>query len=335
MRALVTGAAGFVGSHLVRHLLDAGYRVIGLDDGSTGNWNNLAGLARNEHLRLVRGSVVDQDTVERATAGCDVVFHLAAAVGAFVIRDRTLESLLTNIHGTHQVLRAAHRYGSRVLIASTSEIYGRNDKIGLTEDDDRIVGSPLKSRWSYSEAKAVDESMTRSYVDEHGLRAVIVRLFNTVGPGQSGRYGMVLPRFVSMALRGHPLTVFGTGEQIRCFCHVEDVVPALVSLVHSDSACGRAVNLGSSEQVSIEELAHRVIAITGSPSGIVHSPYEAVYGSGYEDMMRRVPDCSSARELVGFRPAHDLDSIIRSVVDEHTRTREDATSMTSNRVDTG
>ncbi|ASU78401.1 nucleoside-diphosphate sugar epimerase [Actinopolyspora erythraea] len=335
MRALVTGAAGFVGSHLVRHLLAAGETVVGLDDGSTGDWENLAGVARHERLRLVRGSVVEQDTVERAVEGCDVVFHLAAAVGAFVIRDRTLESLLTNIHGTHQVLRAAHRNRSRVLIASTSEIYGRNDKIGLTEEDDRIVGSPLKSRWSYSEAKAVDESMTRSYVDEHGLWAVIVRLFNTVGPGQSGRYGMVLPRFVSMALRGHPLTVFGTGEQIRCFCHVDDVVPALAALVRSEPARGRAVNLGSTEQVSIEELARRVIATTGSPSDIVHSPYEAVYGSGYEDMLRRVPDCSLARDLVGFRPEHDLDSIIRSIVDEHTRAGRSGTTVASGRADTG
>ncbi|SDK12794.1 UDP-glucose 4-epimerase [Actinopolyspora mzabensis] len=334
MRALVTGAAGFVGSHLVRYLLAGGHTVVALDDGSTGDWANLSGMADHERLYPVPGSIVDREIVERATAGCDVVFHLAAAVGAFVIRDRTLESLLTNIHGTHRVLEAAHRNASRVLIASTSEIYGKNDKIGLTEDDDRVLGSPLKSRWSYSEAKAVDESMTRSLVDEQGLWAVIVRLFNTVGPGQSGRYGMVLPRFVSMALRGHPLTVFGSGEQIRCFCHVDDVVPALVSLVHSDSARGRAVNLGSTEQVSIEELAHRVIATTGSPSDIVHSPYEAVYGSGYEDMLRRVPDCSLARELVGFRPAHDLDSIIRSVVDEHTRAGEGVIAR-SGRGDTG
>ncbi|NHD16911.1 MULTISPECIES: NAD-dependent epimerase/dehydratase family protein [Actinopolyspora] len=322
MRAVVTGAAGFVGSHLVRHLLGEGHAVVALDDESTGDWRNL-GSDVDGGLSRVHGSVLDRDTVEDAVAGCDVVFHLAAAVGAFVIRDRTLDSLLTNIHGTQHVMEAAQRNNARVLFASTSEIYGKNDKVGLTEEDDRVVGSPLKSRWSYSEAKALDESLIQAYVAERGAWAAIVRLFNTVGPGQSGRYGMVLPRFVSKALRGKPLTVFGTGEQIRCFCHVADVVPAMVALLGTQEARGRAVNLGSTEQVSITELAHRVIALTGSHSGIEHSPYEAVYGSGYEDMLRRVPDCALARELVGFRPEHDLDSIIRSIVDEHTRAARD------------
>ncbi|PRW62331.1 NAD-dependent epimerase/dehydratase family protein [Actinopolyspora mortivallis] len=321
MRALVTGAAGFLGSHLVEHLLENGHTVVALDDGSTGDWRNLDS-APTRRLHRVSGSVLDARTVDEAAAGCDVIFHLAAAVGAFVIRDRTLDSLLTNIHGTQHVMEAASRHGARVLLASTSEIYGKNDKVGLTEQDDRIVGSPLKSRWSYSEAKAVDESLVRAWDEERGVWSVTVRLFNTVGPRQSGRYGMVLPRFVSKALHGMPLTVFGTGEQIRCFCHVADVVPALLDLVRTERARGHAVNLGSAEQVSIVGLAHRVIALTGSRSGIEYHSYEEVYGSGYEDMQRRVPDCTLARELVGFHPAHDTDSIIRSVIDEHTRTAD-------------
>lgn len=329
MRALVTGAAGFVGSHLVEYLLADGHTVIGLDDVSTGNRENLSTVLEHPEFRLVTGTILDRTAVEELTAGTDVVFHLAAAVGAFVIRDRTLESLLTNIHGTENVVRAAHRHGARLLVASTSEIYGKNGKVGLREDDDRLVGSPLKSRWSYSEAKALDESLTDAYVREYGLRAVIARLFNTVGPRQSGRYGMVIPRLVTQALHGEPLTVFGTGRQVRCFCHVDDIVPALVRLAGSEQASGTAVNLGSCEQVSIEELANRVIAMTGSSSSIVYQSYDSVYGSGYEDMWRRVPDCSRAQALIGFRPSRTLDDIIRAVIDERTRDRRTPTASLS------
>lgn len=327
MKALVTGAAGFVGSHLIEHLLAAGHRVIGLDNTSTGTKENLSAVAGHPDFRLVHGTILDPATVDDLTAGMDVVFHLAAAVGAFVIRDRALESLLTNLHGTENVVRAAHRHGARLLLASTSEIYGKNGKVGLCEDDDRLVGSPLKSRWTYSEAKALDESLVDAYAREYGLQAVIARLFNTVGPRQSGRYGMVVPRLVTQALQGSPLTVFGTGEQVRCFCHVRDVVPALVQLVDTEQAFGTAVNLGSCEQVSITDLANRVIEMTGSPSRIVYRSYESVYGSGYEDMWRRVPDCARARALIGFRPSRTLNDIIRSVIDEQTRDcREPATS---------
>ncbi|HUC24067.1 MAG TPA: NAD-dependent epimerase/dehydratase family protein [Streptosporangiaceae bacterium] len=314
MKCLVTGAAGFIGSHLVEELLAAGHVVAGLDDFSTGREQNLAAVASHRDLRMVRGSVLDRQVVDELTAGADCVFHLAAAVGAFVIRDKTLESLQTNIHGTENVVAAASRNGARLLLASTSEIYGKNMTIGLREDDDRIIGSPLRSRWSYAEAKAIDESLVDAYMRERGLRAVIVRLFNTVGPRQSGRYGMVLPRFVRQALAGEPLTVFGTGEQIRCFCHVSDVAPALIRLACTDRASGRAVNLGSSEQVSIGELARRVIAATGSSSDIEHASYLDAYGPGYEDMQRRVPDCALAGELVGFRATRTLDEIIRSVI---------------------
>jgi len=316
MRIFITGAAGFIGSHLCQALLHRGHEVAGLDDLSTGRLENLSAVSGDPRFRLVQGSVLDRAAVDELADGADWVFHLAAAVGTFVIRDRTLDSMRTNLHGTENVVAASHRNQARLLLASTSEIYGKNDKIGLREDDDRVIGSPLKSRWSYSEAKAIDESLVEAYVRQRGLRATIARLFNTVGPRQTGRYGMVLPRFVLQALRGDPLTVFGTGKQVRCFCHVLDVVPALIRLVAADSACGRAVNFGSSEQVSIEELAHRVIAATGSPSTIRSVSYQEAYGSGYEDMQRRVPDCGLAWDLVGFRARRSLDEIIESVISD-------------------
>lgn len=319
MKALITGGAGFIGSHLAEHLLAAGHEVVVLDDLATGSLENLSEINDHDRLHYVAGSVLDGALVEELVSQVDTVFHLAAAVGSFVIRDRTLESLRTNIHGTEQVLAAAHRHHARVMIASSSEIYGKNTKIGLREDDDRVVGSPLLHRWSYSEAKAVDESLTRAYVTEFGLRAVIVRLFNTVGPRQSGRYGMVIPRFVAQALSGLPLTIFGTGEQVRCFCHVHDVVPALLALVEHPGAYGTAVNIGSSEQISIAGLARRVLALTGSASPTVQMSYEQGIGPGYEDLQRRVPDCSRARELIGFRPLRSLDDILHSVIAEQSR----------------
>ena len=316
MRIFVTGAAGFIGSHLCQALLTRGHEVAGLDDLSTGRLENLSGVAGDPRFSLVRGSVLDETIVGDLADGADWVFHMAAAVGAFVIRDETLDSMRTNLHGTENVVVAAHRNGARLMLASTSEIYGKNDKIGLREDDDRVIGSPLKSRWSYSEAKAIDESLVEAYVRQRGLRATIVRLFNTVGPRQTGRYGMVIPRFVRQALRSEPLTVFGTGKQVRCFCHVLDVVPALIRLIAADSACGRAVNLGSNEQVSIEGLAQRVIAATGSASTIRRVSYQDAYGSGYEDMQRRVPDCTLASDLVGFRARRSLDEIIQAVISD-------------------
>jgi UDP-glucose 4-epimerase len=316
MRIFVTGAAGFIGSHLVEALLSAGNEVTGLDDLSTGRLENLAAVTDNPRFRLVQGSILDQGRVSDLTAGCDQVYHLAAAVGSFVIRDRTLESLRTNIHGTENVVDAAARHGAVLLAASTSEIYGKNTKPGLCEDDDRVIGSPLKSRWSYAEAKAIDESLIDAYCRERGLRAVIIRFFNTVGPRQTGRYGMVIPRFTRQALRGEALTVYGTGEQIRCFCHVLDVIPALLQLMVTPAAYGLAVNLGNSQPVTINRLAQRIIAATGSSSAISHSPYLGAYGPGYEDIQRRIPDSSLASKLVGFAPQRALDDIIRSVIED-------------------
>jgi UDP-glucose 4-epimerase len=316
VKVFVTGAAGFIGSHLVEALLSAGDEVTGLDDLSTGRTDNLRGVADNPGFRLVQGSILDQGLVDDLTAGCDQVYHLAAAVGSFVIRDRTLESLRTNIHGTENVVDSACRHGAVLLAASTSEIYGKNSKPGLREDDDRIIGSPLKSRWSYAEAKAIDESLIDAYCRERGLRAVIIRFFNTVGPRQTGRYGMVIPRFTRQALRGETLTVYGTGEQIRCFCHVLDVIPALTQLMMTPAAYGRAVNLGNNQPVSINSLAQRIIAATGSSSAISHTPYLDAYGPGYEDMQRRIPDATLAGSLVGFTAQRTLDDIIRSVIED-------------------
>jgi UDP-glucose 4-epimerase len=313
MTTLVTGGAGFIGSHLTESLLSAGEDVIVLDDLSTGSEQNLAAVLDHPSFGFVKGSILDAALVDELVSQAGTVYHLAAAVGTFTILDKTLESLRTNLHGTENVIDSALRHGARVLIASTSEVYGKNTKIGLQEDDDRHIGSPLKNRWSYAEAKAIDETLAYLYAVEHDLQTVIVRLFNTVGPRQTGRYGMVIPRFVGQALAGEPLTVFGTGDQVRCFCHVHDVVPALQALMADERAYGRVFNLGGAEQVSIRQLAERVLAVTGSASAITYVPYEAAYGSGYEDMQRRVPDCTRARQQIGFRPSRSLADIIGDV----------------------
>ncbi|PRY36951.1 NAD-dependent epimerase/dehydratase family protein [Umezawaea tangerina] len=315
MRTLVTGGAGFIGSHLTEHLLSAGDEIVVLDDLSIGGEANLAAVSDHPGLRVVVGSVCDRDVVDRCVRDVDRVFHAAASVGVLRILEKPLQGLRTNMRGTEVVLDAALRHDVPILVTSTSEVYGKNSKVGLCEDDDRILGSPLKSRWSYAEAKAVAESLTKGYVTEHGLTAVIVRLFNTVGPRQTGQYGMVVPRFVGQALSGQPLTVYGGGEQIRCFCHVLDVVPAMVALLEDERAHGDVFNLGGTEQVSIADLAERVVAATGSTSEIVHLSYEQAYGEGFEDMRRRVPDSTKALERVGFRPRRSLDDVIADVAD--------------------
>jgi UDP-glucose 4-epimerase len=314
MTTLVTGGAGFIGSHLTESLLGSGEDVIVLDNLSTGNEQNLAAVLDHPSLQLVQGSILDTSLVDEIVSGADTVYHLAAAVGTFTILDKTLESLRTNLHGTENVVESASRYGARILVASTSEVYGKNTKVGLREDDDRHIGSPLKNRWSYAEAKAIDETLAYLYAVERGLQTVIVRLFNTVGPRQTGRYGMVIPRLVGQALAGEPLTVFGTGNQVRCFCHVHDVVPALQALMADRRAYSQDFNIGRSEQVSITQLARQVLAIAGSSSTITHVPYESAYGAGFEDMQRRVPDCTRALQQIGFRPSRSLADIIQDVV---------------------
>ncbi len=316
MRALITGGAGFIGSHLADHLLGRGDQVVLLDDLSTGRVTNIEHLNDRTGAEFVLGSILDTELVDEAVARVDAVFHLAAAVGVNLIVEKPLESLMTNIRGTETVIEMAHKYDKRLLVMSTSEIYGKNTSDSLSEEDDRILGSPLKSRWSYSEAKAIDEILAYTYWREKGLETVIIRLFNTVGPRQTGSYGMVIPRFVGQALRNEPITVFGDGNQTRCFCHVGDVVEGLVALSEHPEAFGKVFNLGGGEEVSIRELAERVIELTGSQSSLEFIPYDTAYEAGFEDMERRVPNTTRAMQLVGFEPSASLDDIIRSVIDD-------------------
>jgi UDP-glucose 4-epimerase len=320
LKALVTGGAGFIGSHLCEHLIGLGHEVVAVDDLSTGSASNLDALLTRREFSFVRGSILDETLVGKLVGGCDTVFHLAAAVGVKTIVDKPLESLSVNLRGTEIVVKAAVTRGARLMIASTSEVYGKNDADGLREDADPVLGSPLKSRWSYALAKGLNELVAHVYTERHGLPCVITRFFNVVGPRQTGRYGMVVPRFVAQALAGEPLTVFGDGRQRRCFGSVFDIVPAIERLIATPEASGRAVNLGGTEEVTIEELARRVIAICGSRSAIRHVPYHEAYGKGYEDVPRRRPDIGLARSLIGFEPSMRLDRMIASIV-EHARDR--------------
>ena len=316
MKALITGGAGFIGSHLADALLDRGDQVILLDDLSTGRLANIEHLLDRPDVEFVLGSILNADLVDHVVSRADAVFHLAAAVGVNLIVEKPLESLMTNIRGTETVVEKAHKYDKRFLFTSTSEIYGKNTSDSISEDDDRILGSPLKSRWSYSAAKAIDEILAYTYWREKGLEVVIVRLFNTVGPRQTGSHGMVLPRFIHQALRGLPITIYGDGLQTRCFCHVSDVVDGLVALSDHPEAFGKVFNLGGNEEISMSDLARRIIKLVGSESELEYIPYDTAYEEGFEDMERRVPDTTRARQLVGFRPSMDLDDIVKSVLSE-------------------
>ncbi|MEX2553858.1 MAG: GDP-mannose 4,6-dehydratase [Actinomycetota bacterium] len=316
MRTLVTGGAGFIGSHLVDNLLALGHSVIALDNLSTGSHSNIQQHIPNPRFEFILGSVLDPETVDDAVSRSDVVYHLAAAVGVRLIVERPLESLVTNIRGAETVLEMAHRHGRKVLVSSSSEIYGKSLDCPLKEDGDRLLGSPLVGRWSYSTSKAVDEVLAHAYWRTKGLPTVIARLFNTVGPRQSPNYGMVVPRFVRAALSNKNLQVFGSGKQTRCFGHVGDIVPALIALMDSSEAEGQAVNLGSTEEITVGDLAELVIALTGSDSKVQLVPYDEAYESDFEDMLRRVPDISKARKLIGFEPATSLREIVLEMIDE-------------------
>lgn len=316
MKALITGGAGFIGSHLADHLIARGDQVILLDDLSTGRYENIEHLLGRPDAEFVLGSILNADLVDDLMARADIAYHLAAAVGVKLIVERPLQSLTTNVRGSEIVFEKAHKHGTRVLVTSTSEIYGKNTSDRLSEDDDRVLGSPLKSRWSYSEAKAIDEILAYTYWREKGLETVIVRLFNTVGPRQTGSYGMVIPRFVAQALRNEPITVYGSGRQTRCFCYVGDVVGGIVALAETPEAFGRVFNLGGAEEISMHDLAERIISATGSQSKVEFVPYDVAYEEGFEDMQRRVPDTTRANQLVGFSPSVGLDEIIEMVIAE-------------------
>lgn len=314
MKVLITGGAGFIGSHLADEFIDNGHNVIVLDNLSTGRLENVVGLNSNPNFELVVDTILNETLVDKLVEKSDVIFHLAAAVGVELIVKKPLESLTTNIKGSEIILEMAYRYHKKVLITSTSEIYGKNVNGPLKENDDRILGSPLKTRWSYSTAKAVDEMLAYVYWKEKKVPSVIVRLFNTVGPRQTGAYGMVIPRFIAQALNNEPLTVYGTGKQSRCFLHVNDTVSALIKLIEEPRSIGEVFNIGSQEEVSIEQLAKEIIKISGSKSKIEYIPYDKAYEEGFEDMQRRVPDISKVNKVIGFKPTYTLPEIIRDIV---------------------
>jgi UDP-glucose 4-epimerase len=315
MRVLVTGGSGFIGSHLTEALLRDGHEVVVLDDLSTGRLENLQGVQGHPRFTVHLGSVLDEALVRKLVDEVDMVYHLAAAVGVRLILERPVETIETNIVGTEMVLRAATGKRARVVLASTSEVYGKNDAVPLSEEDDRILGPTTKSRWSYACSKAIDEFLGLAYYREREVPVVILRFFNTVGPRQTGQYGMVVPRFARQALDGEPITVYGDGRQSRAFTDVEDAVRATVALSMSPAAVGEVVNVGSSEEVTIGELAERVKRLAGSRSPLVFVPYEEAYQPGFEDLRRRVPSIAKAERVVGYRPRVPLDETLRRVLE--------------------
>jgi len=314
LKILITGGAGFIGSHLAEACIARDDEVVVIDDLSTGSRENLRAVAEHPRFRFVVGSVHDSHVVDEVVDTCDVVFHLAAAVGVKLIVESPVRTIETNVHGTEVILKAASRQRKRVLITSTSEVYGLSDQIPFREDGNLVMGATTKGRWSYACSKAIDEFLALAYHREKNLPVVIARLFNTVGPRQIGRYGMVVPTLVAQALGGEPLTVYGDGRQTRCFAYVGDVVEALLRLMDHPDAAGEVFNIGSREEVSITRLAERVVALTGSPSPIVYVPYHEAYAEGFEDMPRRVPDTSKAERFIGFRARTSLDGILREVI---------------------
>ena len=313
MKALVTGGAGFIGSHLTQSLLEAGIKVFVLDDFSTGSRINVKDIETNSGLQIMEGSLLDEKLVDELMKQVDACFHLGAALGVQRILEKPYQSLKTNVTGTENVIQAAANRGVKVFLASTSELYGKSKDQPLHEESDRVIGSPRLVRWAYSEAKAIDESVAEMFRGSHGLRYVTGRFFNTVGPRQSGAYGMVLPRFVKSAIQSENLKVYGDGSQSRVFCHVSDAVSAVLAIFNDVQAEGQAFNIGGEEEVSIRELAERVIQVTGSSSRIEYVSYEDAYPAGFEETMRRVPDTTKLRTLTGWKPKYSLDEIIKDI----------------------
>ena len=313
MRILITGGAGFIGSHLSEALIQSGHKVTVLDNLTTGRLENLETLNMNPDFEYVEGSVLNTGLLESLISKSEYVFHLAAAVGVFNIVRKPLDSLLVNIRGTENVLELANKYRIPVLVTSSSEVYGKNSKDSLSETDDRIIGSPTILRWSYSEAKAIDESLAMAYWVEHELPIRIVRFFNTVGPRQVGNYGMVVPRFIGQALRNEPITIYGDGNQTRCFAHIYDVIEGLVKVAFSEKTVGQVVNIGNNGEISILDLAKRVLELTKSKSQIKYVDYQEAYGDSFEDMDRRVPNIELIKKLTGWVPTRNLDQIISDV----------------------
>lgn len=315
MRVLITGGSGFIGSHLADAYITRGDEVFAIDDLSTGSIENIRHLKGNSRFHYTIDNVHNYPVLAELVDQCDVIFHLAAAVGVKLIVESPVRTIETNVRGTEVVLSAANKKKKKVLIASTSEVYGLSDQVPFREDGNLVLGATTKGRWSYACSKAIDEFLALAYWREKKLPTVIVRLFNTVGPRQTGQYGMVVPTFVKQALSGRPITVYGTGEQTRCFAYVGDVVSALIALMNHEDAVGEVFNVGSNEEVSITQLAHRVLELTNSSSEIVYIPYDEAYEEGFEDMPRRVPDISKVSGLIGFRPNTSLDGMLQQVIE--------------------
>jgi UDP-glucose 4-epimerase len=315
MNVLITGGAGFIGSHLADAMLGQGHAIIVVDDLSTGSLDNIASLLDKRNFQFVRESVRNAATMTVLVDRCDVVFHLAAAVGVQLIVDEPVHTIETNIHGSEVVLNLANKFRRKIVVASTSEVYGKNTKVPFSEDDDTTLGSTRFTRWSYACSKMVDEFLALAYHEQYGLETIICRFFNTVGPRQTGQYGMVVPRFVRKALAGEPIEIYGSGQQSRCFCNVADVVDAMLKLINCPAAVGEAINVGSTESVTVEELADKVIALTGSSSEKRRLSYEEAYGRPFDDMLVRVPDLTKIRRLINYEPRFNLEQTLRQVID--------------------
>lgn len=312
MRALITGGAGFIGSHLTEYLIQNGFKkVVIIDNLSTGSQDNIIGIAKNnKNVKFINGSVLDTRLVDKEIKGTDIIFHLAAVVGVKLVLEEPINTIVTNIRGTENVLSIAQKYNKKIMIASTSEVYGKGVKVPFSENDDILMGPTIKSRWSYACSKAIDEFLSLAYFQEKKLPVVIVRLFNTVGPRQSERYGMVLPNFVKQALTGTDITVYGDGSQTRSFCHVKDAVSALHKLALTDKAVGHVFNVGNDEEITIKELAERVKKHSNSSSKIVFLPYNKAYSSGFDEIPRRIPDITKLTQITGFIPEYSINNII-------------------------
>ena len=315
MKGLITGGAGFIGSHLAEALIAGGNSVTVVDDLSTGVLQNLDPLQSHASFRFVSGDVCDEKLMAPLMEQCDVIFHLAAAVGVDLIVKKPVHTISTNIHGTEVVLGLANKFRKKTVITSSSEVYGKSTKMPFGEEDDVVLGSTRFSRWSYACSKMIDEFLALAYHEEFRLPVFVCRLFNTIGPRQKGDYGMVVPRFVRKALKNEPIEVYGSGKQTRCFCHVRDIVKALIKFPETPAAVGDVINLGNEEPVTIRELAERIVRLTGSKSGLRLVSYEQAYGRPFDDMLERVPDLSKARRLLDYQPSHTLDQTLREIIE--------------------
>lgn len=315
MKTLVTGGAGFIGSHLTERLLKDGHQVSVIDNLSTGSLKNIETLKEHPRFEFVAGDIRDVEIVEPLIERCDVVFHLAAAVGVRLIAEDPVHTIETNIGGTEVVLNIANEFSKKILIASTSEVYGKSEAVPFREDDDIVLGSTRLSRWSYACSKAIDEFLGLAFHQQYGLDVIIGRFFNTIGPRQTGQYGMVVPRFIQSALNNEPLAIYGTGKQTRCFCYVADLIEAIIRLMSCPQAAGQIFNIGTTQEISIESLADKIIKMTGSKSKKQFVPYEAAYGRPIEDMMRRVPSLERIKETVGWEPQTSLDEALEAIAE--------------------